>query len=80
MYVQIDIKPVQKQTAGITSFVVLNLFADFGEHIKIPFVHQGHFEWKDAQLLIGGIDGDQSLVIRHPKHPMDVPATVCKSG
>ena len=75
---QIAIQPVPKQTTEITSFVLLNLFADFGEHIKIPFVHQGHFEWKDAQLLIGGIDGDQSLVIRHPQYPMDVPATVCK--
>ena len=62
-----------KRSSRITSFVILNLFDEFGVGTKVPSSHQGHFKWEDPHPLIGGVKGDQAVVSRFPKTPIDIP-------
>ena len=64
------------RTSRITSFVILNLFADIGKGTEIPHFYQGQCKFNDPKLLIGGLKGDQSLVIRQPVESIDIPPVV----
>ena len=64
------------QRRSSTSNTNLTLFDDFGYGTKVPFIYQGQFKWEDPKTLIGGIKGDQALVIKMPKNPIVIPSVV----
>ena len=61
-----------QEAAPFEKLVILYLAGE-GEDVKLCFYHPGQFQWKDPIILRSRVKGDQPLLMRVPKTPIEMP-------